>query len=48
VEVATEKLIQVIDTVEQDPEIVELYNKKYEVFRQLYPAVKDIFDKVSG
>ena len=47
VEEATEKLIKVIDTVEQDPQIVELYNKKYEVFKELYPALKDIFDMMA-
>lgn len=44
VEEATEKLIKVIDTVEQDPQIVELYNKKYEVFKKLYPTLKDMFE----
>jgi xylulokinase len=46
VEEATEKLIKVVDTVEQDPQIVELYNKKYEVFKELYPSLKDMFDKM--
>lgn len=46
VEEATEKLIKVIDTTEQDPKIVELYNRKYEVFKQLYPTLKDMFDKM--
>ncbi|CRZ33447.1 xylulokinase [Herbinix hemicellulosilytica] len=46
VEEATEKLIKVIDTTEQDPEIVERYNKKYEIFKQLYPSLKDMFDKM--
>ncbi|NLJ96498.1 MAG: xylulokinase [Clostridiales bacterium] len=46
VEEATDKLIKVIDTTEQDPEIVELYNKKYEVFKELYPSLKDMFDKM--
>ncbi len=46
VEEATGKLIKVIDTTEQDSEIVKLYDKKYEVFRQLYPALKDMFDKM--
>lgn len=46
VEEATEKLIKVIDTTEQDPKIVELYNKKYEVFKELYPTLKDMFDKM--
>ena len=46
VEEAAGKLIKVIDTTEQDSELVELYNKKYEVFRQLYPSLKDMFDKM--
>lgn len=46
VEEATEKLIKVVSTVEQDPQIVELYNKKYEVFKELYPSLKDMFDKM--
>ena len=46
VEEATEKLIKVIETTEQDPKIVELYNKKYEVFKELYPTLKDMFDKM--
>lgn len=46
VEEATEKLIKVIDTTEQDPEIVERYNKKYEIFKELYPTLKNMFDKM--
>ncbi|NLO10478.1 MAG: xylulokinase [Clostridiales bacterium] len=44
VEEATEKLIKVVSTVEQDPKLVELYNKKYQVFKELYPTLKDMFD----
>lgn len=46
VEEATEKLIKVVSTVEQDPQLVELYNKKYQVFKELYPTLKDMFDKM--
>ena len=46
VEEACVKLIKVISTTDQDPKIVELYNKKYEVFKQLYPALKEMFDKM--
>jgi xylulokinase len=46
VEDATSKLIKVIETTEQDPEAVELYNKKYEVFKQLYPTLKEMYDKM--
>ncbi len=46
VEEACGKLIKVIDTTEQDPEVVELYNKKYEVFKKLYPTLKEMFDQM--
>lgn len=46
VEEAAEKLIQVVETTEQDDEIVALYNKKYQVFKDLYPTLKDMFDKM--
>ena len=46
VEEATGKLIKVIETTEQDSETVKLYNKKYEVFKQLYPTLKEMFDKM--
>lgn len=44
VEDAAGKLIKVIETTEQDAEIVEKYNQRYEVFKQLYPTLKDIYD----
>ncbi|MGF7143558.1 xylulokinase [Anaerotaenia torta] len=47
VEEATEKLIKVISTTEQDPEEVERYNKKYEVFKELYPALKNVYTLMS-
>jgi xylulokinase len=46
VEEATAKLIKVIETTDQDPTEVELYNKKYEVFKQLYPTLKEMYDKM--
>ena len=46
VEEACSKLIKVIETTDQVPEIVERYNKKYEVFKQLYPTLKEMFDKM--
>lgn len=47
VEEATGKLIKVTGTTEQDPEEVERYNRKYEVFKELYPALKGIYDKMA-
>jgi xylulokinase len=46
VEEATEKLIKVVDTTSQDPAEVELYNKKYAIFKQLYPTLKEMFHKM--
>lgn len=46
VEEAAEKLIQVVSTTEQDPEVVAKYEKKYQVFRELYPTVCPIFEKL--
>ena len=46
VEEAAGKLVKVISTTEQDPQIAALYDKKYEVFKQLYPTLKDMFEKM--
>ncbi len=40
---AAAALIKVTDTVRPDPELTELYDQKYKVFRGLYPALKDLF-----
>jgi xylulokinase len=47
VEEATEKLIKVVDTTSQDPTEVELYNKKYAIFKELYPTLKEMFHKMA-
>lgn len=47
VEEACNELIQITSTVEQDPKIVEKYNKKYEVFHQIYPALKGIYQTMA-
>ncbi len=46
VEEAANKLVKVISTTEQDPRIVALYNEKYQVFKELYPTLKGVFDKM--
>ncbi|MEE8885377.1 MAG: xylulokinase [Eubacteriales bacterium] len=40
---ADKKLIRVNGTVEPDPEIAARYEKKYQVYHSLYPALKDLF-----
>ncbi len=44
VEAAAAKLVKVVDTVEPDPEIAAKYEKRYEQFRQIYPACKPLFE----
>ena len=46
VEEAAEKLIKVVDTTEQDEEIVAKYEKKYRTFKQIYPALKPVYDEI--
>lgn len=43
---AATQLIRVTDTVVKDQELVEKYNKKYQVFRELYPALKPVYQKL--
>lgn len=43
---AAAQLIRVTDTVVKDQELVEKYNKKYQVFRELYPALKPVYQKL--
>lgn len=43
VEEAAAKIVRVVDTVEPQKELVEAYEKRYQVFKQIYPAVKAIY-----
>lgn len=47
VEEAGDKLIRVVDVTEPEPELVAKYEKKYQVFKKLYPALKPVFDEVA-
>lgn len=44
VEEAAQTIVQVVDTIEPEPELVEKYEEKYQRFRKLYPAVKGMED----
>ena len=46
VEEAAEKLVKVVGTVEPDPELTAKYDAKYQQFRQIYPACKELFDVI--
>lgn len=43
VEEAAGAIVRVVDTIEPEPELAGRYKQKYEQFRRLYPAVKEIF-----
>jgi len=46
VEEAVDKLVKVVGTVEPDPELTAKYEERYQQFRQIYPACKELFDKI--
>jgi xylulokinase len=47
VEAACESFIKVTESIEPNEINVELYNKKYEKFREIYPATKELFKKLT-
>lgn len=47
VEEAARAIVEIVDTVEPKPELAEKYEKKYRVFKEIYPALKDVFDKIA-
>ena len=46
VEEAAGKLVKVIDTVEPEEELAAKYEERYQKFRKIYPAVKDLFQEL--
>lgn len=46
VEEATSKIVKVIDTVEPTPEIAAKYERRYAQFKEIYPACKELFNKI--
>lgn len=43
VETIAEKLVKVVDTVEPEEELVVKYEEKYQKFKKIYPAVKELY-----
>lgn len=43
VQEAAEKLVKVVDTVEPEAELVSKYEERYCKFKEIYPALKDVF-----
>ena len=40
---AAEKLTHVVSTEEPNPAIAERYEARYQTFRKIYPALKDVY-----
>lgn len=47
VRTACKEIVRVTETVEPEPELAEKYRKKYEVYKQLYPALKPVYQKLA-
>ena len=43
---ACEKLVAVSEIVKPEPELTALYEKRYQQFRKIYPAVKNLFPEI--
>ena len=46
VEDATKALVEVVDTVEPDAELTGKYEEQYKKYKQIYPALKPVFQKI--
>lgn len=46
VEEAAKKLVKVVDTVIPDPELVNKYEDRYRIFRQIYPGLKFLYPMI--
>ena len=43
---AADKIVRIKETVEPEPELAAKYEAKYQQFRKIYPAVKDLFQTI--
>ena len=43
---ACEKLVTVSETVKPEPRLTALYEQRYQQFRKIYPAVKNLFPEI--
>ena len=46
VQAACDALVEVVDTVEPDPELTARYEDRYRRFKQIYPTCKELFPKL--
>lgn len=46
VQAAADALVEVADRVEPDPELTERYEARYQQFRTIYPALRQVFPQL--
>ncbi len=46
IEEATSKVVKVMDTIEPEEELVARYEERYNRFKKIYPAVKDLYTEL--
>ncbi|MDD6194224.1 MAG: xylulokinase [Lachnospiraceae bacterium] len=46
VEEAAQAIVRVVDVIQPKPDLVEKYQDRYQTFRQLYPALKEIYRQI--
>lgn len=46
VEEAAEAIVKTADTVEPEPELAAAYEKQYQKFKEIYPACRELFEKL--
>ncbi|MCC8042363.1 MAG: xylulokinase [Oscillospiraceae bacterium] len=46
VQAACDKLIHVVETIEPEPELAAKYEERYNSFKEIYPACKELFGKI--
>ena len=46
-EEAAKKLVEVVETVSPEPALAAKYEARYQKFRQIYPACKELFSTLS-
>ncbi|MBQ8026594.1 MAG: xylulokinase [Clostridia bacterium] len=47
VQSACDTLVETADTVYPDEKLTDLYDKKYDTFKKIYPSLKDVFEKIN-
>ena len=47
VQAAADSLVEVADVVQPDPELTERYEQKYQLFKKIYPACRELFTQMA-